>query len=215
MTYYPQDAQQPYEYPRMPPYVSPQALPTPPEYRYASWWSRVCAYLTDVALAVVPGMIVGSVGLVIATAPTRASREQFGPSADAAPNWLGVVIAMLGFVTFLSVAVWNQVIRQGTTGQSLGKHSAGIAVVKEATGRPLGPGAALGRWGLQLAISVVGNNLLLGIPGVLNSLWPLWDAKHQTWHDKAVSSVVVVRPRTWPAQWSMRGDDRRRAPTGP
>lgn len=214
MTYYPQYGQQPYEYPSMPPYVAPQALPTQPAYPYASWWSRVGAYLTHVALALVPGTIVATVGLVIATRADQGSKGTVRPLRGSRPNWLGVVTAVLGLLFVLAVAVWNQVIRQGKTGQSLGKHSVGIAVIQEATGRPLGPGAALGRWAAQMAINVVGNNLLMGIPGLLNSLWPLWGAKHQTWHDKVVQSVVVGRSRTWPTQRPMRGD-RHRAPTVP
>ena len=29
------------------------------------------------------------------------------------------------------------------------------------------------------------------LPLILDSLWPLWDAKHQSWHDKVAASVVV------------------------
>ncbi|MFQ6326907.1 RDD family protein [Nocardia sp. CWNU-33] len=187
---YPQYGQPQYGQPPMSPSVSPQTLPRP-WYPYASWWCRVNAYLTDVILAVVPAVIVASVGLVIATEPTRVAREQFGPSAEAEPNSLGLMIAVLGFFVYLAIAVSNQVILQGRTGQSLGKKWVGIAVIEEATARPLGPSLALARWGAQLAINVVGNYCLLGIPGLLNSLWPLWDAKHQTWHDKVVHSVVV------------------------
>ncbi|WP_181719701.1 RDD family protein [Nocardia gipuzkoensis] len=172
------------------PLASPQHLPRR-GYPYASWWSRVGAYLIDYLLAVVPTVIVVCVGLVIATEPTRSARQQFYSSVDAAPNMLGLMIAVFGFFVYLAIAVSNQVVLQGRTGQSLGKKSVGIAVLEEATGRPLGVSPALVRWGTQLTIHVVGNHLLLGIPGLLNSLWPLWDAKNQTWHDKAVRSVVV------------------------
>ncbi|WP_433724416.1 RDD family protein [Nocardia sp. CA-129566] len=184
-----------YGQPPMSPSVWPQTLPRR-EYPYASWWSRVGAYCTDVVVAVVPAVIVAGVGLVIATEPTRAAREEFGPSAEAELNWLGVVIAVLGLFIYLAIAVSNQVIAQGRTGQSLGKKWLRIAVIEEATGRPLGPSLALARWGAQLTINIVGNYWLLGIPGLLNSLWPLWDVKHQTWHDKVVHSVVVrIRAR--------------------
>jgi uncharacterized RDD family membrane protein YckC len=32
---------------------------------------------------------------------------------------------------------------------------------------------------------------VLIIPGLLDVLWPMWDRKHQTLHDKLVGSVVV------------------------
>ena len=28
-------------------------------------------------------------------------------------------------------------------------------------------------------------------PLILDNLWPLWDTKHQAWHDKVAASVVV------------------------
>lgn len=34
---------------------------------------------------------------------------------------------------------------------------------------------------------------ILGQACFLNYLWPLWDKKHQTWHDMIVSSVVVKK----------------------
>lgn len=166
----------------MPPSASPQTLPRP-GYPYASWWRRGGAYLIDIFLAGVPFVFVVSVGLVIAEY-----------------HWLGAVIAVLGFFVYLTIAVSNQVILQGKTGQSLGKKCFGIAVIGETTGRPLGQSRALARWGVQLAINLVGRclpllPLPLNVPGLLNSLWPLWDAKNQTWHDKVVQSIVVrIRP---------------------
>ncbi|MFE3442469.1 RDD family protein [Nocardia sp. NPDC059180] len=189
---YPQQSYgQPYAYPSGPPGMAPSALPAPPAYAYASWWSRVVAYLIDAMLAVVPGVIILSIGLIIATAPTRAAREQYGPTADADPNGAGILIAVVGGLTLLAVIVWNQVIRQGRTGQSLGKKLLGIAVILEATGRPMGWRIALGRWVVQMLLYNAGFCLVFGILGLLDSLWPLWDAKHQTWHDKVVNSVVV------------------------
>ncbi|WP_433192069.1 RDD family protein [Nocardia sp. CA-107356] len=57
----------------------------------------------------------------------------------------------------------NQVVRQGRTGQSLGKKWVGIAVIEESIGRPLGPSLALARWGVQLTINLVVSPV--GYPG--------------------------------------------------
>lgn len=46
-----------------------------------------------------------------------------------------------------------------------------------------GTGRALG--GYLFATSISGNICTLGY------LWAVWDARKQTWHDEAVSSVVV------------------------
>ena len=51
---------------------------------------------------------------------------------------------------------------------------------------PIGYGKALGR---RLLASLFW--WLLLIPGLLDVLWPLWDGRRQTWHDKVVGSVVV------------------------
>ena len=36
--------------------------------------------------------------------------------------------------------------------------------------------------------------VLLYIPGIIDVLFPLWDQKRQTIHDKAASSIVVTVP---------------------
>lgn len=71
-------------------------------------------------------------------------------------------------------------------GQTLGKRMVGIAVRDERSGLPIGFGRALVRW---LIYSVLW--YLLFIPGMVNALSPLWDRRHQAWHDHAVGSVVV------------------------
>ena len=71
-------------------------------------------------------------------------------------------------------------------GQTVGKRMVGIEVRDERSGQPIGFGRALGRW---LIYSVLW--YLLFVPGMVNALSPLWDRRHQAWHDRAVGSVVV------------------------
>jgi uncharacterized RDD family membrane protein YckC len=52
-------------------------------------------------------------------------------------------------------------------------------------GRPLTWGPALGREGLYRLSAVV------GVIGLLDVLWCLWDSERQCLHDKAVSTIVV------------------------
>jgi uncharacterized RDD family membrane protein YckC len=72
-----------------------------------------------------------------------------------------------------------------TRGQTIGMMAAGTKCVHAATGTLLAPGPAFVRWlvGEILDITIVG--------GILDVLWPLWDANNQTLHDKAVGSIVV------------------------
>jgi uncharacterized RDD family membrane protein YckC len=73
----------------------------------------------------------------------------------------------------------------GPRGQTVGMMAVGVRVVREATGGPLGYPAAFGRAVLQLLMGYT------GILGLLDLLFPLWDTKRQTIHDKAVGSVVL------------------------
>ncbi|MFC7451308.1 RDD family protein [Rhodococcus daqingensis] len=168
------------------PYYAP---PPPPAYPYASWWSRVGAYLLDRIVVPLPGYLLAALGAVIAFKDARSVTT--GYSGDyyyetetelTNVNGLGIAIMVAGILLALAILVWNMVFRQGGTGQSLGKKWLGISVVREADGRPLGAGMAFVRW------------LLLWILGdlcFLNFLWPLWDPRHRCWHDMLVSSVVV------------------------
>jgi uncharacterized RDD family membrane protein YckC len=74
------------------------------------------------------------------------------------------------------------VIRQGRTGQSLGKKVVGLKVVSAETGALIGMGRNLGRE----VCAFFFNQFCF-----LNVLWPLWDDKHQTWHDKVASDIVI------------------------
>jgi hypothetical protein len=54
--------------------------------------------------------------------------------------------------------------------------------VLEATGQPVGGGLGIGRYFLHIVDS---------IPCYIGYLWPLWDAKKQTFADKLVKTLVV------------------------
>ena len=70
----------------------------------------------------------------------------------------------------------------GTKGQSPGKQVMKIRVVRDSDGTLLGFGTAVLRWLAHIADTF---SCLVGY------LWPLWDAKKQTFADKIVGSVVV------------------------
>jgi uncharacterized RDD family membrane protein YckC len=70
----------------------------------------------------------------------------------------------------------------GVTGQTLGMRVIGIRVLDINTGGPIGYGRGLIRQVVKI---------LSGLVILLGYLWMLWDNEKQTWHDKAVSSVVV------------------------
>lgn len=98
---------------------------------------------------------------------------------------LGILLAIVGLIYFLAVAVrWY--IQRGHLGIDPADAVVGQQLVRESTGAPMGSG-----W------SIFGRNLLSfvnSLPFYLGWLWPLWDAKRQTFVDKMLGTVVVQRP---------------------
>jgi uncharacterized RDD family membrane protein YckC len=74
----------------------------------------------------------------------------------------------------------------GATGASPGKRVMGIQVVNAQTGQFIGGGSGMLR---SLA------HILDAIPCGIGFLFPLWDAKRQTFADKVMSTVVVPGPK--------------------
>ncbi|MFI7402763.1 RDD family protein [Streptomyces sp. NPDC049541] len=177
---YPQQGgQQPYGYPQQPPqgvppqqpgYGYPQAPQAPAGYGYpqqpgygmqppyANWGQRFLGTLVDGLVFLVPYIIV-IVGGVSKT-------------------W---AVAIIGYLAIIGVAIW-QLIKEGQTGQTVGKKAVGIRLVREADGQPLGVGMAFVR---RLA------HFLDSLACYLGWLWPAWDAKRQTFADKVCSSIVI------------------------
>jgi uncharacterized RDD family membrane protein YckC len=82
--------------------------------------------------------------------------------------------------------VWNYCIKQGRTGYTVGKGVLGIKLIKQDTGQPMGAGLSFVR---QIA------HVVDAIPCYLGYLWPLWDAKRQTFADKIMNTVVIEQPQ--------------------
>jgi len=177
---YPQQPPQPgYGYPQQPPqgvppqqgYGYPQApqvpasaygYPQQPGYGmqppYANWGQRFLGTLVDVLVFAVPYILVG-VG-----------------AANKMP-----ALAIIGYLAVIGIAIW-QLIKEGRTGQTLGKQALGIRLVREIDGQPIGVGMAFVR---RLA------HFLDSIACYLGWLWPAWDAKRQTFADKVCSTIVI------------------------
>ncbi|MDE3087467.1 MAG: RDD family protein [Acidobacteriota bacterium] len=151
----------------------------------APWWKRLLAILIDGAILGV-GYGIVLVGLALANA-----NETTTPSTPNAPA--GSVIAGLVFfwlVMSVPAAIYYGAMNGSRRGQTVGKMALNIAVRDANYGSPIGFGRAFGRYLLTVLFT-----LLLYIPAILDYLWPLWDERRQSWHDKAVRSVVVdLRP---------------------
>ena len=95
----------------------------------------------------------------------------------------GIVDAIIGVQLFGFLApIAYSVYFIGSSGQTLGKKALNIRVVRDGSPAPIGYGLATGRYFAAI---------LSGIPLGLGYLWPLWDSKNQTFHDKICSTVAV------------------------
>jgi len=138
---------------------------------YANWLYRLGSYIID---SIVTGaatwlalILVGVFGLT-------------DPNTGLSPA--GTVLYLIGGLVSLVIGIWNLFIRQGRTGQSLGKQALSTRLVSAQTGEPIGAGMAFVR---QLA------HILDALPCYIGFLWPIWDARRQTFADKIVNTVVV------------------------
>ena len=138
----------------------------------AEWGQRAIAYLIDAAVIFALMIVVVVLAAIVSTA---------------SEGLAGVIVAV-GYLAAVGVAIWNLFVRQGRTGQSIGKGQRGISLVKDDTGRPVGAGMAFVRYLLAGVLSSV----TCGIYGLLDLLWPLWDDDRKRLTDKMLGMSVVV-----------------------
>ncbi|WP_037575507.1 RDD family protein [Phaeacidiphilus oryzae] len=173
-------------------YGTPGGYPAPPapgqaapSGEYGHWGLQVGAYLLDsLVFGIVPVIfyIIGSVMAASAQSCTTDPNTFQTTCSGSSPGGLIMMVigGILGLAAFLLMCY-----REGTTGQTPGKKALGIMVVKETTAQPLGFGLAIGR---KIC------HFVDGIACYLGYLWPIWDAKKQTFADK-ITGAVVVRTR--------------------
>ena len=159
--------------------------------QFATFGQRLGAWLLDglfLALISIPVWIVG-IWWVASNWETELGRctdaRGFSYTCDVATDGsVGrlMLTLLLGGALMLVVSIFYWGKFEGERGQSPGQKVAGIRVVRQETGLPIGFGRAVGRMFAQYLSSQV---LYLGY------LWMLWDDDKQTWHDKIVSSIVV------------------------
>lgn len=176
----------------------------------ASWGRRLAARLIDdlVYLLAYTPYLIG--WLVLADASpglTVISANPVGSSSvDLGTLLLSVALMLLGTVLGLVVFIWNRVIQQGRTGQSIGKSVLNTYLVSARTGTPIGAGTSF----LREIVHIVDGLFYVGY------LWPLWDRQKQTFADKILGTVfadavpaTLPEPAAAPILWAQPdgGDD--------
>ena len=150
-----------------------------PAYDLAAWGPRVGASILD-GLILLPFEIIAIIALAV-TSKAGTYDPTTGVTTGGGISGAGVAIIALAYIGGFAFGLW-QLYRQGTTGQTIGKRVVGIRVVREVDGQFTGFGMAFVR---SLA------HLLDALPCYVGFLWPLWDAKKQTFADKVCGTVVL------------------------
>jgi uncharacterized RDD family membrane protein YckC len=191
--YGPQDPNQPGygQQPPQPPYGSqppPYGTPTPAAYgqpmpagpayggdqpgffmgrALANWPQRVGAYLIDGLIATIPAFLAALL---------------FNPEAGQPASGASAFVVFLLYLVSLGITLYNRWILQGRTGQSWGKQVLNLRLVRMSDGQPIGGGMAFVR---DLAHTIDAITCYIGF------LFPIWDARRQTFADKIMSTVVL------------------------
>lgn len=143
--------------------------PGPPLGELAGWGERALGYLVDAVF----GFAIILVGIIASAV------------IGAAVPGLRFLILLITYVA--SLAYWIiQLIKQGRTGQTVGKKIIGLKLVYENTGHTVGGGTSFLRAIAHFVDSVI---------CYIGWLLPLWDAKRQTLADKIIGTVVLRVPK--------------------
>ena len=145
-------------------------------------WKRLVSGAIDWVGISVIGWIIQSIILGGTSATT------IDPETGAVTNTGGFLAGTFGsvIVVWLLWFLYFTVMNGMEKGQTVGKMVMKLQVRDEATGGPLGMGKSALRTFIMILLSIP-----CGLGLLLSWLWPLWDAKRQTLHDKVANSIVV------------------------
>jgi len=151
--------------------------PLPPGATYAQWADRVVGFLIDMLLV---GAGMGVLYLVVGGLMAMLA----GLGSNIAGGMCCMMIVLFPLSTLL-VGLFNGVYLVSQRGASVGQGVMNLKVV-DSNGNLLTTGTALIR-----LLARVGLSFVPMVGPLLDLLWPLWDEKRQTLHDKAVGSYVL------------------------
>ena len=144
--------------------------PTAGAGRLAGWWHRVGATVIDGIILVVFESVVGA---ILGGGRLTASHGAGG----------GLVVAR---IIDLVAALAYQGLLLSRRGQTVGMMAVGTRIVDATSGGGIGVWRGVLRAVIEGLFAV-----LLLLPWVLDVLWPLWDRRNQTLHDKIVGTLIL------------------------
>jgi uncharacterized RDD family membrane protein YckC len=144
---------------------------------YATWGNRAIGYIIDSLLVgVTMAILYALIGGLLATVA--------GVGGRGAAQGVCCFFIVLFPLASLLVGVYNRVYLISQRGYSIGQGVVHVKVI-DANGELLTQGTAFVR-----LLAAAGMGLVPFLP-VLDLLWPLWDDRRQTLHDKVVDCYVV------------------------
>jgi uncharacterized RDD family membrane protein YckC len=148
---------------------------------YANYGTRVAAWIIDWVIT----SIIGSIALLPLHAVHQVSSSAVN---DSQPQPVfGVSVTTQGlFLFILIVIIYTTALTGAPRGQTIGMMAVRARAVDAVSGAPIGYARALGRVLVEYLLLFV-----LVAPWVLDMLFPLWDSRRQTLHDKATNTVVI------------------------
>jgi uncharacterized RDD family membrane protein YckC len=174
--------------------LTPVTPIVPSPQNYALWVNRVIAALIDVGISFVVAIVLYFVMGGLFTGMLGILGSVSGPGKSGSDG----LVAGLGCFGCLSVlflpalanfafGLYNKVYLVGTRGASIGQGQQKLRVVKlNGTIVPVP----------TLVLRLLVQTVFIFVPflPILDLLWPLWDEKRQTLHDKAVDTYVISLP---------------------
>jgi uncharacterized RDD family membrane protein YckC len=155
-------------------------------YVLSGCWRRAGAHVID-------AIVICAIALVLLVAITAPFSIGFfvDDTVGVAAIIVGVLFACL--CIFAAALVYAPAMMARTDGRTLGRMVTGIRVVR-ASGEPMTFGVAfvrevLVKWFLFAAVL---GSVTLGLAGVVDYLWPLWDEENRALHDYVVNTRTVL-----------------------
>jgi uncharacterized RDD family membrane protein YckC len=161
--------------------VPPVPVIIVPAMDYASWGNRAVGYIID-------SLFVGAVMLALYVVLGGFLTAIAGLGGRDAMGGMCCLILLLFPLATLLVGLYNRVYLVSKRGYSIGQGVVKVKVV-DANGALLPQGTALVRLLVQAAMGLV------PVLPLLDLLWPLWDDRRQTLHDKAANCYVINNPQ--------------------
>ncbi|MAF96375.1 MAG: hypothetical protein CMM60_11565 [Rhodospirillaceae bacterium] len=141
--------------------------------RPANYGKRALAYIIDVLFILVPPVV----GVILALVLLFSSKTR----------GVGFLLVVVSGGWFLLAGLWNDVVRQGTTGSTWGKNRQSLALVNASTGKTVGIGLAL----VRILAFWLFNTLTGGIFLIVDLLAPAFTKRNQRLVDMLLSTLVV------------------------